>query len=166
MDSKATDQFLEFFYKEYSESLFSPLLQVDAIEPSLQEDGTSCLVLEPHSVALLEQLCILLGFIVTYHAMFSKNFYLSHEGILKSVTLLLKAKETHLKLAALRVLRISLGTKDEFYRRLLIKLDVFGPIFRTLLDTGGRYNVLNSACLEFFDFIRKVWFRLIVDARR
>lgn len=55
-----------------------------------------------------------------------------------------------------------MGTNDEFYRRLLLKQDSFGPIFTMLLETKGQNNVLNSACLEFFDYIRKVPSRSII----
>lgn len=45
---------------------------------------------------------------------------------------------------------------DEFYNRNLIKHNTFEPIIRQLLDTNGKYNLLNSACLEMLEFIRRV----------
>ncbi|KAJ3322231.1 Platinum sensitivity protein [Boothiomyces sp. JEL0866] len=56
--------------------------------------------------------------------------------------------------SALRVFRVCLGTNDEFYRRLLIKQDIFGKIFVCILATEGKNNLLNSACLELFESIR------------
>lgn len=51
-------------------------------------------------------------------------------------------------------MRVCVGTKDEAYYRHFIKLNVFGPIISALVDTKSKYNLLNSACLELFEFIR------------
>ena len=60
-------------------------------------------------------------------------------------------------LAALRFIRACIGTKDEIvYRHFINKEDIFGHIVRALLTTKGKDNLINSACLEFFEFIRKV----------
>ena len=87
--------------------------------------------------------------------MFCKNFLL-YNDVLRHLVLLFHSKRVYLRVAALRVFRQCLGTNDEFYRRLLIKKDVFGPIVKLLLGTNGKNNLLNSACLEFFEFIKKV----------
>lgn len=65
--------------------------------------------------------------------------------------------------AAIRVFRACVGTKDDFYLRNLIKNHVFEPIVRTLLDTQGRDNLLNSSILELFDFIRKENLKIVVS---
>jgi protein phosphatase-4 regulatory subunit 3 len=62
-------------------------------------------------------------------------------------------------LAALRFIRACIGTKDYeiIYRHFISKeKDIFGHIVRALLVTKGKDNLINSACLEFFEFIRKV----------
>lgn len=59
-------------------------------------------------------------------------------------------------LAALRFFRACVGVMDPFYNQNLIKQNVFEPTIRVLLDTDGRNNLLNSACLEILEFIRKV----------
>lgn len=62
-------------------------------------------------------------------------------------------------LAALRFIRACIGTKDYeiIYRHFISKeKDIYGHIVRALLATKGRDNLVNSACLEFFEFIRKV----------
>jgi protein phosphatase-4 regulatory subunit 3 len=66
-------------------------------------------------------------------------------------------------LAAIRVFRACVGTKDDFYLRNLIKNQVFEPIMRTLLDTQGRDNLLNSSILELLEFIRKENLKLLVS---
>lgn len=58
--------------------------------------------------------------------------------------------------AALRFFRACVGQLDEFYNKNLIKFNIFEPTVRVFLDTDGRNNLLNSACLELLEFIRKV----------
>ncbi|KAG0246886.1 Platinum sensitivity protein [Mortierella sp. GBA43] len=55
---------------------------------------------------------------------------------------------------ALRFFRTCIGLNDEFYLRYLIKHNIFQHIVDTLLSTNNKNNLLNSACLELFDFIR------------
>ena len=58
--------------------------------------------------------------------------------------------------AALRLTRRVVGLKDEFYNRYLIKGDLFAPIVAAFKINGDKYNLLNSAMIELFDFIRVV----------
>jgi protein phosphatase-4 regulatory subunit 3 len=38
----------------------------------------------------------------------------------------------------------------------MVKYKLFEPILNLLIETMPRDNLLNSACLEFFEFIRRV----------
>lgn len=64
-------------------------------------------------------------------------------------------------LAALRVLRKVIQQKDEQYNRYIIEKKVIDPVVECFMSNGHRYNLLNSAILEFFDFIRHVSFFLL-----
>uniref|UniRef100_A0A8B9SAA5 Protein phosphatase 4 regulatory subunit 3B n=1 Tax=Apteryx owenii TaxID=8824 RepID=A0A8B9SAA5_APTOW len=55
---------------------------------------------------------------------------------------------------ALRFMRRIIGLKDEFYNRYITKGNLFEPVINALLDNGTRYNLLNSAVIELFEFIR------------
>lgn len=57
---------------------------------------------------------------------------------------------------ALRFMRRIIGQKDEYYNRYIIKGNLFEPVINTLLDNGTRYNLLNSAIIELFEFIKVV----------
>ena len=59
-------------------------------------------------------------------------------------------------LASLRFCRKIIGLRDESYYHYLIKHDLFGPIVKTLVSNGDRYNMVNSAILEMFEFIKTV----------
>lgn len=53
-------------------------------------------------------------------------------------------------------MRRIIGLKDEFYNRYIIKGNLFEPVINALLDNGTRYNLLNSAIIELFEFVRVV----------
>ncbi|KAF9961574.1 Platinum sensitivity protein [Mortierella alpina] len=56
--------------------------------------------------------------------------------------------------AALRFFRTCIGLNDDFYHRYLLKCNVIHHVVDLLLSTGNKNNLLNSACIEFFEFIR------------
>ncbi|XP_007122381.2 serine/threonine-protein phosphatase 4 regulatory subunit 3B-like [Physeter macrocephalus] len=57
-------------------------------------------------------------------------------------------------LSALRFMRRMIGLKDELYNFYIIEGKLFKPVVKTLLDNGTRYNMLNSAIIELFRYIR------------
>ncbi|KAG0001725.1 Platinum sensitivity protein [Entomortierella chlamydospora] len=137
------DVFLELFYKSYVEKFVSPLLELS--------DDTVTFTRSVASVC--ENICQILSFMVRHHTFRSKYYVLSN-GIVGKVCLLLKNRDQHLRLSALRFFRTCVGLNDEFYNRYLIKNNIFQHIVDALLSTHNRNNLLNSACIEFFEFIR------------
>ena len=53
-------------------------------------------------------------------------------------------------------MRRIVGLKDEFYNRYIIKGQLFDPVVTAFKNNGQRYNLLNSAIVELFEFIRVV----------
>ena len=53
-------------------------------------------------------------------------------------------------------MRKIIGIKDDFYYRYIIKGSLFKPIVEAFLANGNRYNLLNSAIIELFEFIKMV----------
>lgn len=53
-------------------------------------------------------------------------------------------------------MRKIIGLKDEFYYRYIIKGNLFKPVIDSFLSNNGRYNLLDSAILEMFEFIKLV----------
>lgn len=51
-------------------------------------------------------------------------------------------------------MRRLVATKDEIYHRLIIHGNLFDPIMQVLKANKGRYNLLDSAILEMFEFIQ------------
>ena len=48
-----------------------------------------------------------------------------------------------------------MGLQDEFYNRQIMHYHIFEPILNIVYETMPRDNLLNSACLELFEFIKR-----------
>lgn len=57
---------------------------------------------------------------------------------------------------ALRFMRKIVALKDEFYNRYIVKGNLFAPVVDAFLRNNSRYNLLDSAVLELFEFIKLV----------
>ena len=53
-------------------------------------------------------------------------------------------------------MRKIIALKDEFYNRYIIKGNLFAPVIDAFVSNNGRYNLLDSAILEMFEFIKMV----------
>ncbi|KAI8603016.1 component of IIS longevity pathway SMK-1-domain-containing protein [Dissophora ornata] len=146
------DKFLELFYNPYVGKFVSPLLE-------LSEDST---IFTRPVATLCENICQILSFMVRHHSFRSKYYVLS-SGVVGKVCLLLKNRDQHLRLSALRFFRTCIGLNDEFYHRYLIKHNIIQHIVDALLSTHNKNNLLNSACIEFFDFIRNENIRSLIS---
>ncbi|KAK2092505.1 Serine/threonine-protein phosphatase 4 regulatory subunit 3 [Saguinus oedipus] len=82
------------------------------------------------------------------------NFFYNHCMHVLTAPLLTNTSEDKCAKGALRFMRRIIGLKDEFYNRYITKGNLFEPVINALLDNGTRYNLLNSAVIELFEFIR------------
>lgn len=57
-------------------------------------------------------------------------------------------------LGVIRFFRRLIATKDNLYFELIMNEDLFSPIIQVLKNNNGRYNLLDSAILEMFEFIQ------------
>uniref|UniRef100_A0A8C2ZYF8 Serine/threonine-protein phosphatase 4 regulatory subunit 3 n=1 Tax=Cyclopterus lumpus TaxID=8103 RepID=A0A8C2ZYF8_CYCLU len=55
---------------------------------------------------------------------------------------------------ALRFMRRIIGLKDEFYNRYIMRNFLFEPVIKAFLNNGSRYNLMNSAIIEMFEYVR------------
>ncbi|ORY10744.1 component of IIS longevity pathway SMK-1-domain-containing protein [Clohesyomyces aquaticus] len=148
-----TDNFIHNFYDESAKKLFQPLKDL--------EGRTSMDDLTVQEVSLYSHLVEVLCFFIRQHSFRSKYFILS-EGLGARVAQLMDCPEKHLKLTALKYFRTCIGLHDEFHNRQLIQNRLFEPILKILFDTMPRDNLLNSACLELFEFIKRENIKMIV----
>ncbi|KAI9099921.1 component of IIS longevity pathway SMK-1-domain-containing protein [Phlyctochytrium arcticum] len=149
------DNFLQLFYDNWVSKLISPLIDMDVTaHMQKQADGREVLVLDQDLAGVCNHICELLCFMVKQHAVRCPYLF-TITDLAGKVALLLKAKDAYLRLSALRVFRVCVGMKDVFWHRMLVKKDVFKYILEALLETRSKYNLLNSACLDLFEFVRK-----------
>ncbi|XP_049592443.1 serine/threonine-protein phosphatase 4 regulatory subunit 3-A isoform X1 [Syngnathus scovelli] len=152
-------EFLSFFYKYCMQVLTAPLLANTAHDKNskdLQEGATKINPVCPdnfQTAQLLALILELLTFCVEHHTYHIKT-YIMNKDLLRRVLVLMNSKHTFLALCALRFMRRIIGLKDEYYNRYIIKGNLFEPVINALLDNGTRYNLLNSAIIELFEFIR------------
>ncbi|XP_077138888.1 serine/threonine-protein phosphatase 4 regulatory subunit 3B isoform X3 [Ranitomeya variabilis] len=152
-------EFLNFFYNHCMQVLTAPLL-ANTSEDKPDKDSSigptksSTICPDNYQTAQLLALILeLLTFCVEHHTYHIKN-YIMNKDLLRRVLILMNSKHTFLALCALRFMRRIIGLKDEFYNRYIIKGNLFEPVINALVDNGTRYNLLNSAIIELFEFIR------------
>ncbi|KAI1895869.1 hypothetical protein AGOR_G00111200 [Albula goreensis] len=138
-------EFLSFFYKHCMHVLSAPLLANTTEEkPSKDDFQTS---------QLLALILELLTFCVEHHTYHIKN-YIINKDILRRVLVLTASQHAFLALCALRFMRKIIGLKDEFYNRYIMKNFLFEPVVKAFLNNGSRYNLMNSAIIEMFEYVR------------
>ena len=62
----------------------------------------------------------------------------------------------------MKFFRTCIALQDEWYVRQLTKQDLFEPILNIVYDTMPRDNLLNSVCLELFEFVKRENIKLII----
>ncbi|RQM06622.1 hypothetical protein DH86_00001259, partial [Scytalidium sp. 3C] len=145
--------FLVNFYDESAKKLFKPLVDLK---------GRKDMDFSVHQVSLFIYLIEILCFFIRQHQHRSKYFVLA-EGLGQRIAQLLQSSEKYLKLTALKFFRNLIQLQDEFYNQQMMQEHLFEPILNLLLETMPRDNLLNSACLEFFDFIRKENIKVLIS---
>jgi len=143
--SEKTD-FLNHFYKHCMHVFIAPLLS-NTVDSTEKSDNSNV------QVQVLGLILELLSFFVEHHTYHIKN-YILHKDLLRRILVLVKSRHTFLKLCAVRFMRKIINLKDEFYNRYIIKGNLFVPVVDALVSNYDRYNLLNSAILEMFEFIR------------
>uniref|UniRef100_A0A3Q3IKS7 Serine/threonine-protein phosphatase 4 regulatory subunit 3 n=1 Tax=Monopterus albus TaxID=43700 RepID=A0A3Q3IKS7_MONAL len=138
-------EFLSFFYKHCMHVLSAPLLaNTTEDKPSKDDFQTS---------QLLALILELLTFCVEHHTYHIKN-YIINKDILRRVLVLTASQHAFLALCALRFMRRIIGLKDEFYNRYIMRNFLFEPVIKAFLNNGSRYNLMNSAIIEMFEYVR------------
>lgn len=139
--------FLKYFYKYSIGTLIAPLLTNTIGDKPAREDN--------RTVQLLGLILELLSFCVEHHTYHIKTCIFTKD-LLRRILVLMKSRHTFLVLCALRFMRKIIALKDEFYNRYIIKGNLFAPVFDAFVRNNGRYNLLDSAILEMFEFIKLV----------
>jgi protein phosphatase-4 regulatory subunit 3 len=147
------EDFLNVFYQDFIHKLVEPLKRKHLNEKSVAGDLSAGFV--------QNNICELLSYCVRHHGYRIKYFLLGN-NIVKKVLKLLQHRDKYLILSAIRFFRAFVGAKDDFYNRHIIKNNLFAPIVEVFERNGPRYNLINSAILELFDFARRENVKVLV----
>ncbi|KAK8548820.1 hypothetical protein V6N13_054411 [Hibiscus sabdariffa] len=110
---------------------------------------------------ILLNICEFLRFCVVHHPYRIKcNFLLNN--VIDKVLLLTRRREKYLVVAAVRFVRTILSRRDEYLINHFVKKNLLKPVVDAFVANGDRYNLLNSAVLELFEYIRKENMNLLV----
>ncbi|KNA15844.1 hypothetical protein SOVF_094540 [Spinacia oleracea] len=113
--------------------------------------------LDKHSYTkpeILLNVCELLCFCVVHHPYRIKcNFLLNNS--MDKVLYLTRRREKYLVVAAVRFVRTVISRNDENLNNYIMRRNLLKPIVDAFVANGDRYNLLNSAALELFEYIRK-----------
>ncbi|KAI0175901.1 DUF625-domain-containing protein [Hypoxylon sp. FL1284] len=139
------DNFLNGFYENSATKLFQPLIDLQ---------GRTSMEFSVQQASIFTYLIEILCFFIRQHQHRSKFFVLNNDIVLR-ISQLLKCPEKFLKLVAVRFIRQLISLQDEFYVKHVLEKKVIGPILDVLVETMPKDNLLSSACLEFFEFVRK-----------
>lgn len=141
-----TNAFIDNFYESSAKRLFAPLKELE------HRESMSNLTVQETSLYthLVEVLC----FFVRQHSFKSKLFILS-ENLHSRVAQLLACPQKHMKLTALKWFRTCVALQDEFHNRQMVQNGLLAPILQIVEDTMPRDSLLNSACLELFEYIKR-----------
>lgn len=147
------DTIIEIFYEKHLGQL------IDVITASCPPEGIAQSTssggrVESTKPEILSNICELLCFCVLHHPYRIKcNFLLNN--VVDKVLLLTQRREKYLVVAAVRFVRTILSRHDEHLINHFVKNNLLKPIVDAFVANGNRYNLLNSAVLELFEYIRK-----------
>jgi protein phosphatase-4 regulatory subunit 3 len=149
----ANEQFAQDNYDRSCRKLFQPLRSLETRE-SMQ-------TFSYQEVSLYSYLVEILTFFIRQHSMRSRPFVLS-DALASRVAQLLQVPQKPLKLMALKFFRTAVTLQDQFYTAQVVRSGAFDAILDIVIDTMPKDNLLNSACLDLFEYIRKETIKPVV----
>ncbi len=150
----AKEQFAQDHFDRSCKKLFVPLKELES-RASLQDFTFQDVSLHSHLVEILT-------FFVRQHSLRSRHFVLS-ENLSARVAQLLTVPQKPLKLTALKFFRNCISLQDQFYAGQVTSYNTFDLILDIVIETMPRDNLLNSACLELFEFIKRENIKTIIE---
>uniref|UniRef100_A0A671P5S5 Serine/threonine-protein phosphatase 4 regulatory subunit 3 n=1 Tax=Sinocyclocheilus anshuiensis TaxID=1608454 RepID=A0A671P5S5_9TELE len=132
-------EFLSFFYKHCMHVLSAPLL-ANTTEEKPSKGNRFFASFRSVLICVCAHVCVTHTHTHTHSAPWLLNLCTFH---------------THFSYpGALRFMRKIIGLKDEFYNRYIMRNFLFEPVVKAFLNNGSRYNLINSAIIEMFEYVR------------
>ncbi|KAF9924852.1 Platinum sensitivity protein [Linnemannia zychae] len=138
------DQFLDLFYIDCCIALIKPVLEL----------SNSLTTLDRNSSTRCAFICKLMSFLIQQHPTRCK-YLLTSTCFVEKIGILLNNRDKHLRLVALKFFRTCLGLEKDCINEILIENKVIHKVVNLLQNTNCKDDLLNSSCLEFFNFIRE-----------
>ncbi|KDQ21121.1 hypothetical protein BOTBODRAFT_125070 [Botryobasidium botryosum FD-172 SS1] len=157
-EDPVAEKFLVFFYDSCIKTLYKPIIEL----PEYRNVTEPTLSLHRERSSLFLYLCDLLCTLYIQHSHRSSYFILN-TNITTRIASLFRARDKHLRLAALRFFRMALRANNTFMFRHIVKHDLLKPVVDLLESESRRDNLLSSSCQEFFDHIRKENFKSVLE---
>ncbi|KAK5579034.1 hypothetical protein RB653_008712 [Dictyostelium firmibasis] len=158
-DSYDSSDFFRLFYDKGIDLLVSPLNEVYKGEPTIPGDPSSNL-----DSFVLYNIMELVIYCIKHHCYRIKHFIVE-EGIAKKILRYTNPtggggsavgnSERYLILGSIRFFRSMVNMKDDLYNQHIIQENLFEPIIEVFKSNISRYNLLNSAIIELFQYIYK-----------
>lgn len=145
---------IKFFYKHSMHNLTAPLYANTADGKPSRDDYKTAM--------LLSLILDLITFCLERHSFHIKNYVLNKD-LFTRVLILMKSKHSFLALTALRLIRKVVALKDEFYLMCIARTNHLKYVVDAFLLNGPRYNLLNSAIIELFEYIRTEGIKTLVN---
>ncbi|KAJ2807747.1 Platinum sensitivity protein [Coemansia guatemalensis] len=142
---RETNAFLALFYDAYARDLMAPLFQITRAEIATITPGSD----EAGSIFFL---CDLLSSIVRAHGPRAREF-VQTSGVMKSVLLLFGARAIHLRLAALRFVRVCVAQPSDAFMKYVSSSGALGLVINLFVEMLPRDNLASSACQELLMYI-------------
>ena len=145
-DSTDREQFLNMFYHHHLDRLLLPILN----HPQERQSRT----LSDATGILIRNLIDLVGFLLMHHGTRARTHIVNYQ-ILSRMNPLISYVDKHVALAAVRNLRLVISLKDIVLNRIILKENLVDRVVQLFLANASRYNLINSACLDLFNQIKK-----------
>ncbi|KZV75083.1 DUF625-domain-containing protein [Peniophora sp. CONT] len=153
-DEVKTEKFLDYFYKSCIRPLVEPIMQIPAHSQAAGAAVEFVAGLGREKTNLYLSLCDLLSGFVVQHS-FRSHFFMLTSSVSGHIASLLTSRDKHLRLAALRYFRAHMKPAKTPFMSHLVKLDAFRPVLELTLRETARDTLVGSACLDFFETMRR-----------
>ena len=168
MSGSQRDTLIDIFYEKYMDQL------IDVITSACPANGSSYLgrkstCLDGASTGayltvpeIISNICDLLCFCVLHHSYRIKYYFLNND-VIEKVLRLTRRKEKYLVVVGIRFLCTIISCNDECVHRHIVKNDLSDPVIQAFTANENRYNLINSAVLELFEYIRQENFKSLIS---
>lgn len=134
--------FIENFYDNSFNMLAAPLLELENVSS-----------LDVKKLDMYMHLCELFCYFFRIHDYWSRRFD-TYKTLTSKVALLLYSDRKYVVLSALRFIRSCLAARQSEMSLIMLETDTYGKVLDLMLKVKDQTNLVNSAALEFFEFLR------------